>query len=412
MSFTLIQNGTLIDGNGGNPLADAAVLIEEDRIKAVERMADIPLPEEGVSRIDADGGFILPGMIDTHVHMMLEGIDLVRLATTPFSYQFYQTIDRLRRTIDAGVTTVRDAGGADLGMKQAIEQQLIVGPRMQISICMLSTTGGHGDGWLPSGADMMWFAGYPGRPEVICDGVDGVRRKVREVLRAGADVIKICATGGVGSPNDHPFDVQFSTEELEAFVQEANLRRGTRVMAHAQGAAGIKSALRAGVHSIEHGTLIDDEGIELMLRNGAFLVPTLLVGAYSRDNPNPSRPPWVERKGMELMAARQDNIRRAHKAGVKIAMGTDCGVIPHGLNLRELSLMCEIGMSPMEAIVATTKVAAECLGWDDRIGTIDAGKIADILVCETDPLADIGSLADPENIRLVMKDGCVMKNIL
>ncbi len=412
MRTTLIHNGTLIDGNGQSPLADAAVLIEGDRIQEVGRMADISPPEKGVARIDASGGFILPGMIDTHVHMMFEGIDLVALATSPFSYQFYQAIDRLNRTINAGVTTVRDAGGADLGMKQAIEDNLIVGPRMQISISMLSITGGHGDGWLPSGADMRWFAGYPGRPDVVCDGVEGVRRKVRDVLRAGADVIKICATGGVGSPSDHPFDVQFSPGELEAFVQEAAFRRGTRVMAHAQGAAGIKSALRAGVHSIEHGTLIDDEGIELMLRNGAYLVPTLLVGAYSLKHPSPSRPAWVERKGRELMAARQDNIERAYKAGVKIAMGTDCGVIPHGLNLGELPLMCEIGMSPMESIMATTKVAAECLGWEDRIGTVEAGKIADVLICHGDPLADIGSLANPENIRLVMKDGQIVKNCL
>jgi imidazolonepropionase-like amidohydrolase len=411
MSYTLLHNGTLIDGNGGAALKDAAVLIEDNRIREVGSEASITLPDQAVTRIDARGGFILPGMIDAHVHMMFEGIDLEGIMTTPFSYQFYEAIDGFRRTIEAGVTTVRDAGGADLGVKQAIERNLIAGPRMQISICMLSITGGHGDGWLPSGADMMWFASYPGRPGIICDGVEGVRQKVREVLRAGADVIKICATGGVSSPNDHPFDVQFSPAELEAFVQEAEFRRGTKVMAHAQGAQGINSALRAGVHSIEHGTLIDEEGIELMLERGAYLVPTLLVGAYSRENPSPSRPKWIERKGPELLAARKDNIQKAHEAGVKIAMGTDCGVCPHGLNLRELALMCEIGMSPMESIMAATKVAAECLGWDDQIGTIDAGKLADIIVCKTDPLADISSLAVPENISLVIKDGQIMKQL-
>jgi imidazolonepropionase-like amidohydrolase len=343
---------------------------------------------------------------------MFEGVDLVKLVTTPFSYQFYEAIDGFRRTIEAGVTTVRDAGGADLGVKQAVEQNLIVGPRLQISISMLSITGGHGDGWLPSGADMMWLSGYPGRPAVICDGIDGVRHKVREVLRAGADVVKICATGGVSSPSDHPFDVQFSPEELSAFVQEAEYRRGTKVMAHAQGAAGIKSALRAGVHSIEHGTLIDEEGIDLMLASGAFLVPTLLVGAYSREHPSPTMPDWILPKGLQMRAAYQDNIQKAYEAGVKIAMGTDCGVIPHGLNLRELQLMCEIGMSPMESIMATTKVAAECLGWDDQIGTIEAGKLADVIICRTDPLANIGSLANVDNIVLVVKDGQVMKDAM
>ena len=419
MSYTLLHNGTVIDGNGGEPIRDGAVLLKEKKIQAVGRKDDLTLPDSSVpggdvTMIDVNGGTILPGMIDTHVHVMFEGFDLSKIMTDPFSYKFFDVIDTLKRTIECGVTTVRDAGGADLGLKKAVADGLIVGPRLQISICMLSSTGGHADGWMPSGGDIHWFAPYPGRPGFICDGVDDIRRKVREVLRAGADVIKICSTGGVSSPNDHPFDEAYSPEELRAFVQEAKAHRGKKVMVHAQGTEGINNALRAGAHSIEHGTLIDDEGIELMLKNNAYLVPTLLVGHYLRniDPPATKRPEWVTKTGAELMAARSDQLERAYKAGVQFAMGTDSGVMRHGFNLIELGLMCEIGLSPMEAIQATTKVAAECLGWQDQIGTLEAGKLGDVIVTSKDPLADIESIGKPENIALVIKEGQVVKNLL
>ncbi|MGB0388374.1 MAG: amidohydrolase family protein [Ardenticatenaceae bacterium] len=414
MSYTLVYNGSLVDGHGGDPVADGAVLLKDERIHAVGRKSEIRLPDADVTMIDANGGTILPGMIDTHVHIMFNGFDLEKMMSEPFSYKFFDVIDSLKRTIECGVTTIRDAGGADLGVKRAVADGLIVGPRLQISICMLSPTGGHADGWMPSGGNIHWFAPYPGRPDFICDGIDGIRRKVREVLRAGADVIKICSTGGVSSPNDHPFDLSYSPEELRVFVEEASYHRGKKVMVHAQGTEGIKNALRAGAHSIEHGTLIDEEGIELMLANNAFLVPTLLVGHYMRNMAPPTRPrpEWVLRTGADLMAARQDQMTRAYQAGVNIAMGTDSGVMPHGFNLMELGLMCGIGMSPMEAIQATTKVAAECLGWQDEIGTLDVGKLGDVIVASTDPLQDIESIGDPENIVLVIKEGQILKNRL
>jgi len=367
-----------------------------------------------VREIDAGGGWILPGLIDTHVHLMLEGIDIPRLLTTPFSLRFYHALDHMRRTLDAGITTVRDAGGADLGVKQAQAAGLVAGPRMQISITALSTTGGHGDGWMPSGMALEIFPPYPGMPVNTCDGVEQVRQKVREVLRAGAEVIKVCATGGVLSPTDHPEFTQFSEAELRVMVEEGAYRRGVKVMAHAQGAEGIKNAVRAGIHSIEHGIYLDDEAIELMLAHGTFLVPTLLapLSVVEQAESKGNMPEYGVRKARETIEIHSESIERAYRAGVTIAMGTDAGVMPHGTNLRELGLMCQIGMSPMEALVATTKTAAACLGWQDRVGTLEPGKLADVVVTKTDPLANIRSLEDTGNIALVMQDGRVVKDSL
>lgn len=413
MSHKLIHNGTLIDGNGGTPLADAAVLIKDDRIVAAGVKAELDLPADNVEMIDAGGGTILPGLIDTHVHIMLEGVDLQKLLTEPFSMRFYRAAQHMRRTIDAGITTVRDAAGADLGVKQAVEQGLVVGPRLQISITALSITGGHGDGWNPSGSTLNLMPSYPGMPENICDGVEEVRKKVREVLRAGADVVKVCSTGGVLSPTDHPEYTQFTVEELKAMVQEAEYRRGAKVMSHAQGVEGVKNAIRAGIHSIEHGIFLDDEAIELMLEAGTFLVPTLLapLAVIEQAEAHGTMPEYGVRKARETIEIHSESIAKAYEAGVTIAMGTDAGVMPHGTNLRELGLMCNIGMSPMESIVATTKLAAQCLGWEDRLGTVGAGKLADIIVVATDPLADIRSLEETENIKVVMQGGQLLKDI-
>ena len=412
MTYTLIHNGTLIDGNGGTPIKNGAVLIQDNRIRAAGRRADVPLPDAPLAMLDAGGGWILPGLIDTHVHLMLEGIDIPRLLTTPFSLRFYHALDHMRRTLDAGITTVRDAGGADLGVKQAQAAGLVAGPRMQISITALSTTGGHGDGWMPSGMALEIFPPYPGMPVNTCDGVEQVRQKVREVLRAGAEVIKVCATGGVLSPTDHPEFTQFSEAELRVMVEEGAYRRGIKVMAHAQGAEGIKNAVRAGIHSIEHGIYLDDEAIELMLAHGTFLVPTLLapLSVVEQAESKGNMPEYGVRKARETIEIHSESIERAYRAGVAIAMGTDAGVMPHGTNLRELGLMCQIGMSPMEALVATTKTAAACLGWQDRVGTLEAGKLADVVVTKTDPLANIRSLEDTGNIVLVMQDGRVVKD--
>jgi imidazolonepropionase-like amidohydrolase len=328
----------------------------------------------------------------------------------PFSFMFYQSIQYLARTLECGVTSVRDAGGADAGVKKAVEEGVIAGPRMQISISVLSTTGGHGDMYMPFGFDVPIFPAYPGNPAGIADGVEEVRKKVREVLRA--EVIKVCSTGGVLSATDHPQFTQYTIDELKVMVEEARFRKGLRVMAHAQGAEGIKSAIGAGIHSIEHGMFIDDEAVELMLEHGTFLVPTLVapVGVIEEAEATGKMPEYGLRKAKETLEIHRESIAKAHKAGVKIAMGTDAGVVPHGTNLRELGLMVDIGMSPMEVIVATTKTAAECLGWEGRVGTLEAGKLADVVVTSVDPLTQIHDLANVENIALVIKGGEVMKD--
>ena len=413
-AYTLIRNGTLIDGTGRKPVPDAAILLEDNRIRSIGLDTSVTLPAGSLTQIDAKGGFILPGLIDSHVHLMLEFSSIEQTVQNPFSLKFFQAVNYMRRTIEAGITSVRDAGGADLGVKQAVESGLVLGPRMQISITILGITGGHTDGWRPSGMTVRLFPAYPGNPDGICDGIDGVRQKVREVLRAGADIIKICSTGGVLSPTDHPEFTQFSPEELEVIVREASYRRGVKVMSHAQGAEGVKNAIRAGVHSIEHGIYLDDEAIELMLEHGTFLVPTLLapLAVVEIAESQGTMPEYGVRKARETLEIHRDSIAKAYQAGVKIAMGTDAGVMPHGTNLRELGLMCSIGMSPMESIVATTRTAAECLGWEDRVGTIEAGKLADVIITRTDPLADIRSLENPDNIALVIKDGVIVKDLM
>ncbi|QHT45410.1 amidohydrolase family protein [Bacillus sp. SB49] len=412
MSYKLIKNGTLLDGTGAEPIPDAVVLINGTKIEAVG--SDIHLPEDiEVEVIDADQGYILPGLIDTHVHMVMELKDIGESLNEPFTLKFYQAIHYMKRTLDAGVTTIRDAGFTDVGVKTAVEQGLVAGPRMQVSINPLTITGGHGDSWRHSGIDATPKS-YPGLPSGICDGPEQVRKKVREMLRAGADVIKVHATGGVMSPTDHPEFTQFSEEELAIIVQEATYRKGVKVMAHAQGAEGIKNAVKAGIHSIEHGIFLDDEAIELMLENGTYLVPTLLapVSVLEASEQNDDMPDFAVQKAKEVIDIHKESIAKAYQAGVKIAMGTDAGVMAHGTNLRELGLMCDIGMTPMEAITASTKVAAECMGWDDKLGTIETGKLADLIITKHNPLEDIRSLEDPDAIVTVMKDGVIEKNLL
>ena len=411
MAITVIKNGTLIDGNGGEPIVNSAVAFENDKLLFAGNEKDLPNFAGEIQVLDAEGGCILPGFIDTHVHMMLEYQPIEKRLATPFSYNFYQAIEYMKNTINAGITAVRDCGGTDAGVKQAVEQGLILGPRMQVSITALTTTGGHGDSYTASGQTVkLLLDEYPGMPNGICDGVESVRKTVREILRAGADVIKVHSTGGVLSPTDHPEFTQFNIEELKVMVEEAQFRRGLKVMAHAQGAEGIKNAIKAGIHSIEHGIYIYDECIELMLKHGTYLVPTLLAPvAVLELSEKAGMPEYGIKKAREAIDAHKASIEKAYKAGVKIAMGTDAGVMPHGTNLRELSLMNEIGMSPMETIVATTKVAAECMGWEDQIGTLEAGKLADIVITRTNPLTNLKSLEDNSNIHVVIKGGVIVK---
>jgi imidazolonepropionase-like amidohydrolase len=396
MARTVFAGGRLFDGTGA-AIGDADVAVEDGVI------ADVGSGLDGDELVDMSGSTLLPGLFDTHVHVMFGSVDIWRLLQTPFSYRFYDAIRNLEATLRVGITTVRDAGGADLGVKQALDDGIIRGPRVQISITMLSQTGGHGDGWLPSGGAIDLFPSYPGNPSGIVDGPDETRRKVRELARAGAEVIKIATTGGVLSPSDHPQKPGFDVEEIEVIVAEARAA-GLEVMSHAQSPAGIKNAVRAGVRSIEHGIYLDDEAIALMLERGTYLVPTLVAatGVIRAAEAGAAIPEVALTKAREVVEAHRDSIRRAIEAGVTIAMGTDSGVTPHGENLLELELMAGCGMEPLDVLVATTKTAAELMGYERELGTVEPGKRADLVVVSGDPL-DFRDLA--ARIEAVYQDG-------
>ena len=397
-----IRAGLLIDGNGGAPTRDAVVLVEGKRIKAVGPAATVRIPE-GAETLDASGKTVMPGLIDTHVHIMSTSASLEQRLFTPKAVSYFQAAQNLERTLRAGFTTVRDAGGADAGMRQAIEMGLTAGPRLVVS-GMIGQTGGLMETRFPSGAQILNEDAWR-----VCDGVEEVRKTMRKVLREGVDFVKIFTTGGVVAPQGSPFIAEWSPAELAVIVEEAD-RWGAGVMAHAEGNAGIKSALRAGVTSIEHGDVLDQEAIDMFLAKGIFLVPTLHISrvlAERGDTAGLSES--SKRKEERLVEEGEGSFRRACEAGVKVGLGTDAFIAEmHGTNARELQLMMEEGgLSAMEAIVAGTRNAADCCLLGEQVGTLEAGKLADILVVDGDPLDDITVLQDSERIA-VYKEGCLV----
>lgn len=407
MTATWIQNATVIDATGRAPRPGAHILVEEGRIVRISETA--PEDTTAASVIDASGLFALPGFIDCHVHLGGEGPDLRSQLALPESLLALRVPARMRRTLDAGVTTVRDLGGLDGGVKEALAEGLFAGPRLQVAVRVLSITGGHADYATPPGAPLQMVS--HGGFGLVADGPDAVVRAVRTVCQAGADVIKVATTGGVLSPADDPRHGHFSPAEIEAIAAEAR-RLGRRLAAHAQGAEGIKNAVRAGFTSIEHGIYLDDEGIELMLERGTFLVPTLVAPLAVLDAAEAGLPvpAYAIEKSRRVMDDHRENVARAYRAGVRIAFGTDSGVGPHGQNLRELGLLAALGMSPMEVIEAATRTAAEVMGLEAEVGTLEAGKRADVVLTSVDPMTRLADLADPANIALVMQDGRVLKD--
>ncbi|MDA1189960.1 MAG: amidohydrolase family protein [Chloroflexi bacterium] len=410
----VITGGVLIDGTGRDPLTGATVVIGDDgRIEQVGRIDSLP---KGAEVVDVAGKTIMPGLIDCHVHFFVDLKPLHELVAAPVSLRVIQAVENARLTLDAGVTSVRETSGTPIGFKRAAAQGLIAAPRMKISVAPLSQTGGHGDMTLPNGSvhPLLPYGNPLEWPNTVFDGVDGARKAARLVLRAGADFIKMMTTGGVLSPSTEPHHTQLTREEIATIVYEAKAQ-GKVCAAHAQGTEGIRNAVECGVESIEHGIYMDEAVIDLMKRKGTFLVPTLQAPMASirrgEDHPG-SVLPQSMRKAREVVDIHRRNVGIAIQAGVKVAMGTDAGVGYHGTNAEELRLMVEAGMTPMQSIVASTKVASECAHMDAEVGTLTPGKFADLLVVDGNPLDDIGILEDKSRLLMILQGGRAHKNTM
>jgi imidazolonepropionase-like amidohydrolase len=400
-----IRAARLIDPRAGRALQDPIILIKGERITAVGPDVSIP---GGATLIDLKGATVLPGLIDCHTH--IPGGD-------PADY--YQRLFRqspiddaiaahvyARRTLEAGFTTVRDVGSGefiDVALRDAIDKGILAGPRMQVATLAVGATGGHAD--LSGFSPYLKFSQFSG----VADGVDDIRKLVRFEVKNGADLIKLIATAGVLSEEESVGSPQYSVEEMTAAVQEAAMW-GKKVAAHAHGTEGIKRAVRAGVASIEHGSLLDDEAIQLMKERGTYLVPTIWLVEYVQDEYGRlGYPPRIMNKIKLVGEASRESFRRAVKAGVKVAYGTDAGVFPHGRNGSQFATMVTYGMTPMQAIQSATTAAADLLGWKDQVGSVSPGLYADLIAVEGDPLRDIRQL---EQVKFVMKGGTVYRNQL
>ena len=412
VSFTLLAQktyiycGKLIDVNSETVLNEITIVVEEDKIIKVEP-GYLPALDNGII-IDLKNKVVMPGLIDMHVHLegeMSRKSYIERFTLDDADVAFQSQVFALRNLM-AGFTTVRDMGGrgVNTSLRDAINKGLVIGPRIFSAGKALAVTGGHADptnGWR---ADLM---GDPGPSEGVVNGVDDCRKGVRQRYKNGADVIKITATAGVLSMARSSSNPQFTEEEIRAIVETA-ADLGMKVAAHAHGAEGMKRAIRAGVASIEHGTLMDDEVMRLMKKKGTFLVPTITAGKSVTDSAKIKDyyPEMVTPKALEIGPKIQASFGRAYAAGVKIAFGTDAGVYKHGLNGLEFQYMVEAGMPAIETIMAATINAAELLGELENIGSLEPGKLADIIAVDQDPLEHIETM---QNVSFVMKGGVVYK---
>jgi imidazolonepropionase-like amidohydrolase len=410
----VLKNARVIDGTGAAPLPGATLVVRDNRIAEVTtRNAEFPAD---ATIVDCAGMTVLPGLIDCHDHMANHryALDHRWKLDEPASTRHLRTAKVLRDTLAAGYTTIRDAAGLDVGFKRAIEEGLIPGPRLVLSLSIVSPYGGIGDAVTPSGLALddcgCCIPGDPLLPEAVANSPDSVRQVVRKMVRAGADVIKCATTGGASSrPGHGPLDAAFNLDEMQALVEEAQAL-DRRVMCHALGGRGLDVAIEAGVNSIEHGCYLDENPrhLERMAEKNIFFVPTMLVYEFHRKSPAAH----VKERAIALYEHHVESIQRALKIGVKIVAGTDAGGHGHPANAGELDCLVRAGMTPMQALQAATGWAAECLGWEADLGTIAPGKLADLVVARGDPLADITVLRDPANIALVVKDGAIAANRL
>lgn len=387
-----VRNGTLVD--------NAVVLISGERITAAGSKLAIPA---GAQVIDLGNKTLLPGLIDAHTHITGAPEDAsYSLIAKSVPRMTLQGAKNALTTLRAGFTTIRDVGAdnyTDIGLRDAINDGDVPGPRILASGPPLSITGGHCD-------DTMHAPEYKITALGVADGAEEAMKVTRRNIKFGADVIKICATGGVLSFGDDPRTSQYTLEELKAIISDAH-RLGRKTAAHAHGGDGIKLSVLAGIDSIEHGSYIDDEGIKLMKEHKTYLVPTLYLGDWLIENAEAIKlpKPLLEKAKVVLPTARV-NIGKAIKAGVPIAFGTDAAVYPHGLNAREFGVLVKLGMTPVQAIRTATVNAADLLGWSDKVGSIEAGKFADLIAVDGEPLKDVKTL---EQVQWVMKGGAVVK---
>ena len=406
----VLKGGTLIDGTGAGPGSGATVVVRDQRIEAVTTRAGGDLPSEA-EIIDVSGMTILPGLIDCHDHLAMHGYDLARRwgIDEPQSTRALRTAKVLQDTLAAGYTAVRDAGGLDAGFKRAIDEGLIAGPRLVISLCIVSPIGGIGDRVSPSGFSCC-LPNDPLLPDSVVNSLADVRPVVRRIVRAGADVIKCATTGGASSrPGHGPRDGAFNLDEMQTLTEEAHAL-DRRVMCHALGGRGLQIAIEAGVDSIEHGCYLDEEPelLDMMAERGIFFVPTFAVYEYHRK----SALAHVRERAQHLQEHHAESLRRAFAAGVKIAAGTDAGGHGHPSNAMEIECLVKAGLTPLQALRAATGWAAECLGMEREIGTIEKGKLADLVVIAGDPLDDVRVLQDVARVALVMKGGEIAANRL
>lgn len=382
------------------------VLIEDNLIKEIS--SDKISAKDDVKIIDGEDNYLLSGFIDCHCHIFAKGFHKEENMANPLGIHFYNAVPHSLQTINAGVTSIRDCGSADLSFKLAQQRRLFTAPKIHLSITPLVMTGGHFDLLLPSGFDMEII--YPGFPKGRCDGIEEVLKKTREVKRAGADFIKVMASGGVLTTNTSPEFAQFNKKELKTIVKEANAN-DMKVSAHCHSLKGMNNCIDAGFSSIEHGTFIDKKTACKMAKKNVSLVPTLLVHQFLYKNGFPAWDGYAEEKTQklkEIVKVHKENISTAYEEGVNILMGTDSGVIPHGHNLEELLHLTDIGMSPDEAIASGTVKAAEYLN-QNNLGLVKENYIADLILVNSNPLDDVSVLSDNNNVLTVMQDGRIVK---
>jgi imidazolonepropionase-like amidohydrolase len=399
---TVIHAGKLLDVKTGNTLSDQAIVIEGDRIVSVGPMSSAKLTGSE-QRIELGNATVLPGMIDAHTHLTFDPQFGYEGLAISVPREALIGAKNARVTLEAGFTTVRNVGAdgyADVALRDAINAGDVPGPRMLVSGPPLGITGGHCD-------NNLLPAEYHAVGDGVADGVEQVQHKVRENIKYGADLIKVCATGGVLSKGDDPNASQYTLEEMKAIVADAH-RLGRKVAAHAHGAQGVIWASEAGVDSVEHGHLMNDEAIATLKKNGTYLVPTLYLIDWQREHAAQANLPAFLKAKMEMVSgSAKANAKKAFAAGVKIGMGTDAAVYPHGLNAHELEVYVQLGMTPLQAIQTATINDAELLGWKDKVGTLEPGKWADIIAVDGDPLHDITTL---QHVKFVMKGGELVKN--